>query len=99
MKTPHISAMNSLRIDKPANQTRIVVAMSGGVDSSTTAGLMVEQGYEVIGVTLRLYDNGESQSRKGPLVEKVNDAQRIERRDSPVPGYIVEEFTRPRLTR
>ncbi|MEE8351785.1 MAG: 7-cyano-7-deazaguanine synthase, partial [Rhodospirillales bacterium] len=57
--------MNSLNIDKPPNQTRIVVAMSGGVDSSTTAALMVEQGYEVIGVTLRLYDNGESEGRTG----------------------------------
>jgi len=71
--------MNSLNIDKPPNQTRIVVAMSGGVDSSTTAALMVEQGYEVIGVTLRLYDNGESEGRTGACCAGVDilDAKRV----------------------
>ena len=43
---------------KPPDEMRVVVAMSGGVDSSTTAALMVEAGYQVIGVTLQLYDHG-----------------------------------------
>jgi tRNA-uridine 2-sulfurtransferase len=50
--------MNSLGIDKSPADTRVVVAMSGGVDSSTTAALLAEEGYRVIGVTLQLYDFG-----------------------------------------
>ena len=48
---------NSLGLLKPPKDTKIVVAMSGGVDSSTVAGLMKKDGYNVIGVTLILYDD------------------------------------------
>ena len=58
---------------------RIVVAMSGGVDSSTVAGLLHEQGHEVIGVTLQLYDHGAAVSRKGACCagQDIHDARRV----------------------
>ena len=49
--------INSLGIKKLPRDTKIVVAMSGGVDSSVVAGLMKEQGYNVTGITLKLYDD------------------------------------------
>ena len=71
--------MNSLGIDKPASDTRVVVAMSGGVDSSVTAALLAGQGYEVVGATLRLYDHGVAAARKGACCagEDIADARRV----------------------
>jgi tRNA-uridine 2-sulfurtransferase len=58
---------------------RIVVAMSGGVDSSVTAALLVEQGFEVVGVTLQLYDHGAAIGRKGACCagQDIGDARRV----------------------
>ncbi|MBT3305089.1 MAG: tRNA 2-thiouridine(34) synthase MnmA [Alphaproteobacteria bacterium] len=71
--------MNSLSFEKSPEDTRVVVAMSGGVDSSVTAALMVEQGYEVIGITLQLYDHGQAIQRKGACCagQDIHDARRV----------------------
>lgn len=71
--------MNSLGIDKPVKDTRVVVAMSGGVDSSVVAGLMAREGYDVIGITLQLYDHGEAIHRKGACCagQDIHDARRV----------------------
>ena len=50
--------MNSLGFDKDTAATRVVVAMSGGVDSSVVAAMLADEGYEVVGITLQLYDQG-----------------------------------------
>jgi tRNA-specific 2-thiouridylase len=58
---------------------RVLVAMSGGVDSSVVAGLLHEQGHEVIGVTLQLYDHGVASGRKGACCagQDIHDARRV----------------------
>ncbi len=57
--------LNSLGLPKPPNETRVVVAMSGGVDSSVVAALLSRENYDVVGVTLQLYDHGAASGRKG----------------------------------
>jgi tRNA-specific 2-thiouridylase len=71
--------MNSLGIDKKPADTRVVVAMSGGVDSSAVAALLHEQGYEVIGITLQLYDHGAMFNKKGACCagQDIHDARRV----------------------
>jgi len=71
--------INSLGIDKAPKDTRVVVAMSGGVDSSVTAALLHEEGYDVVGVTLQLYDHSEAIDRKGACCagQDIYDAKRV----------------------
>ena len=74
-----LQKFNSLGFAKPEADTRVVVAMSGGVDSSVVAAMLKSEGYDVIGVTLQLYDHGASLSKKGACCAGVDihDARRI----------------------
>lgn len=71
--------MNILDLEAPPKDTRIVVAMSGGVDSSVAAALMVEAGFEVIGMTLQLYDQGMALGKKGACCagQDIYDARQV----------------------
>ncbi len=71
--------LNSLGIDKKPSDTTVVVAMSGGVDSSTVAGIMKNEGYNVIGITLKLYDNNKevSSSKQCCSGQDIMDAKRV----------------------
>jgi len=71
--------INSLGLDKDPKDTTVVVAMSGGVDSSTVAGLMKKEGYKVIGITLKLYDDTKqvSKSKQCCAGQDIIDAKRV----------------------
>jgi tRNA-specific 2-thiouridylase len=71
--------LNSLGFAKPPGKTRVVAAMSGGVDSSVVAGLLAREGYEVVGVTLQLYDHGAAVKKKGACCagQDIHDARRV----------------------
>lgn len=71
--------LNSLGFAKAPQATRVVVAMSGGVDSSVVAARLAEEGYDVVGVTLQLYDHGAALARKGACCagRDIHDARRV----------------------
>lgn len=71
--------LNSLGLPKAPHDTRVVVAMSGGVDSSVVAAMLAEQGYDVVGVTLQLYDHGAALAKKGACCagQDIHDARRV----------------------
>ena len=70
---------NSIGLSKKPSETTVVVAMSGGVDSSTVAGLMKKDGYNVIGITLKLYDDGKevASSKQCCSGQDIMDAKRV----------------------
>ena len=71
--------LNSLGFPKPPSETRVVVAMSGGVDSSVVAAELKAEGYDVVGVTLQLYDHGAALAKKGACCagQDIHDARRV----------------------
>jgi len=84
-------------LDLPGDRkrTRVVVAMSGGVDSSVVAGLLAHSGYDVVGVTLQLYDHGEATHRKGACCagQDVQDARRVAETLG-IPHYVLDYESR-----
>ncbi|TMJ92633.1 MAG: tRNA 2-thiouridine(34) synthase MnmA, partial [Alphaproteobacteria bacterium] len=87
--------LNSLDLEGSPRDTRVVVAMSGGVDSSVTAALLKAEGYDVIGVTLQLYDHGAVPHRKGACCagQDVYDARAVAERIG-IPHYVLDYESR-----
>ena len=93
---PIVRAMlNSLDIEGRPQDTRVVVAMSGGVDSSVVAALLKTEGYDVVGVTLQLYDHGEATHRKGACCagQDIHDARAVAERIG-IPHYVLDYESR-----
>jgi tRNA-specific 2-thiouridylase len=74
-----LTHLNSLGFAKAPRDTRVLVAMSGGVDSSVVAAMLAEEGYDVVGVTLQLYDHGAALAKKGACCagRDIHDARRV----------------------
>jgi tRNA-specific 2-thiouridylase len=74
-----VRTLNSLGFAKPPSQTRVVAAMSGGVDSSVVAAMLAREGYDVVGVTLQLYDHGAAVNKPGACCagQDIHDARRV----------------------
>jgi len=74
-----VPKLNSLGFAKTPAETRVLVAMSGGVDSSVVAAMLADEGYDVVGVTLQLYDHGAALAKKGACCagRDIHDARRV----------------------
>src|ERR1700757_1270107 len=82
---------NSLEVEGSPAATRVVIAMSGGVDSSVVAALLAAEGYDVVGVTLQLYDHGAATHRKGACCagQDIHDARDVAARLG-IPHYVLD---------
>jgi len=82
-------------IEGRPSETRVVVAMSGGVDSSVTAALLADAGYDVVGITLQLYDHGAATHRKGACCagRDIHDARAVAERLG-IPHYVLDYESR-----
>ena len=87
--------MNSLGFDKAPSETRVVVAMSGGVDSSVAAAVLKADGYDVVGVTLQLYDHGAAavRARSCCAGRDIHDARKVAG-DIDIPHYVLDYESR-----
>ncbi|MGB9045053.1 MAG: tRNA 2-thiouridine(34) synthase MnmA [Pseudolabrys sp.] len=83
--------LNSLHLSGSSARTRVVVAMSGGVDSSVVAALLKQEGYDVVGITLQLYDHGEAVGRQGSCCagQDIQDARRVADKLK-IPHYVLD---------
>ncbi len=88
---PVDGALNSLGFAKPPSETRVVAAMSGGVDSSVVAALLKARGYDVIGITLQLYDHGAAIEKKGACCagQDIHDARNVSDQIG-IPHYVLD---------
>lgn len=92
---PAPGVLNALGFAKPPSETRVVAAMSGGVDSSVVAALLAAQGYDVIGITLQLYDHGAAIEKKGACCagQDIHDARNVADQIG-IPHYVLDYESR-----
>jgi tRNA-specific 2-thiouridylase len=83
--------LNSMGFAKAPKDTRVLVAMSGGVDSSVVAAMLADEGYDVVGVTLQLYDHGAALAKKGACCagRDIHDARRVAE-EMGFPHYVLD---------
>lgn len=90
-----MTKLNSLGFAKPPRETRVVAAMSGGVDSSVVAAMLAREGYDVVGVTLQLYDHGAAVNKPGSCCagQDIHDARRVADALN-IPHYVLDYESR-----
>jgi len=92
---PAARTLNSLGLPKPPAATRVLAAMSGGVDSSVVAAMLKRDGYDVVGVTLQLYDHGAAVNKPGACCagQDIHDARRVADAVG-IPHYVLDYESR-----